>query len=280
MDGGAWTTTGLNAVAGVVASTTGGHLKRFLSSGLVIGPSSLLQPRRPSYRGTAGKSDARFCKHDRRARVNTPGIEATLSFLYFNYPWSFGRKTELFKCLLRKHYQHVPPSKMEAALPVGRLAIGTGEFAIMGLMPEIAKNLNLTEPQVGHAISAYALGVMVGAPLLAILGAKMLRKHLLILLMLLYAAGNLATAFTPTFESLMIFRFISGLPHGAYFGIAAVVASGMAPINKRAGAVARVMIGLTLAMLLGNAMRHRASNGNAEELNSKLRQLRIKAWVY
>jgi DHA1 family inner membrane transport protein len=143
-------------------------------------------------------------------------------------------------------------AKMEAAMAVGCFAIGTGEFAIMGLMPDIASNLHLSEPQVGHAISAYALGVMVGAPLLAILGAKLLRKHLLILLMALYALGNLATAFTPSYETLMAFRFISGLPHGAFFGIAAVVASSMVPANKRAGAVARVMMGLTLAMLLGN----------------------------
>jgi DHA1 family inner membrane transport protein len=143
-------------------------------------------------------------------------------------------------------------AKMEAAMAVGAFAIGTGEFAIMGLMPDIASNLHLSEPQVGHAISAYALGVMVGAPLLAILGARLLRKHLLLLLMALYALGNLATAFTPTFASLIAFRFISGLPHGAYFGIAAVVASSMVPTDKRAGAVARVMLGLTLAMLLGN----------------------------
>lgn len=151
---------------------------------------------------------------------------------------------------------HVLPTraaaKMEAAMAVGSFAIGTGEFAIMGLMPDIARNLQLSEPQVGHAISAYALGVMVGAPVLAILGARLLRKHLLLLLMALYALGNVATAFTPTFGTLVAFRFISGLPHGAYFGIAAVVASSMVPANHRAGAVARVMMGLTLAMLLGN----------------------------
>lgn len=143
-------------------------------------------------------------------------------------------------------------AKMEAAMAVGSFAIGTGEFAIMGLMPDIASNLHLSEPQVGHAISAYALGVMVGAPLLTIVGAKLLRKHMLMLLMVLYTLGNLATAFTPSFGSLVVFRFLSGLPHGAYFGIAAVVASSMVPANQRAGAVARVMMGLTLAMLLGN----------------------------
>ncbi|MFK2911148.1 MFS transporter [Pseudomonas sp. 3HC3] len=143
-------------------------------------------------------------------------------------------------------------AKMEAAMALGSFAIGTGEFAIMGLMPDIAGNLQLSEPQVGHAISAYALGVMVGAPTLAILGAKLLRKHMLLLLMLLYAVGNLATAFAPSFGGLVAFRFISGLPHGAYFGIAAVVASSMVAKDQRAGAVARVMMGLTLAMLLGN----------------------------
>ncbi|WPK03084.1 MFS transporter [Pseudomonas putida] len=143
-------------------------------------------------------------------------------------------------------------AKMEAAMALGSFAIGTGEFAIMGLMPDVASNLQLSEPQVGHAISAYALGVMVGAPTLAILGAKLLRKHMLLLLMLLYAVGNLATAFAPSFGGLVTFRFISGLPHGAYFGIAAVVASSMVAKDQRAGAVARVMMGLTLAMLLGN----------------------------
>ncbi len=143
-------------------------------------------------------------------------------------------------------------AKMEAAMALGSFAIGTGEFSIMGLMPDIAQNLNLSEPQVGHAISAYALGVMVGAPALAILGAKLLRKHLLLLLMALYAIGNLATALAPSYFGLVAFRFISGLPHGAYFGIAAVVASSMVPSHQRAGAVARVMMGLTLAMLLGN----------------------------
>lgn len=143
-------------------------------------------------------------------------------------------------------------AKMEAAMALGSFAIGTGEFAIMGLMPDIASNLQLSEPQVGHAISAYALGVMVGAPTLAILGAKLWRKHMLLLLMALYALGNLATALAPSYSGLVAFRFISGLPHGAYFGIAAVVASSMVPTHQRAGAVARVMMGLTLAMLLGN----------------------------
>ncbi|HDS1733252.1 MFS transporter [Pseudomonas sp. BP8] len=142
--------------------------------------------------------------------------------------------------------------KLQAALAVGSFAIGTGEFTIMGLMPEMAQNLSLTEPEVGHAISSYALGVMVGAPLLSILGSKLLRKHMLLLLMAMYAIGNMATAFAPSYLELVAYRFISGLPHGAFFGIASVVVSNMVPMNQRASAVARVFSGLTLAMLLGN----------------------------
>ncbi|HFT8627789.1 TPA: MFS transporter [Pseudomonas aeruginosa] len=141
---------------------------------------------------------------------------------------------------------------MEVAMAVGSFAIGTGEFSVMGLMPEITKGLHLNEPQVGYSISAYALGVVVGAPTLTILGAKLLRKNMLIFLMSLSAFGNLLTALSPSFTYLVISRFVSGLPHGAYFGISAVVASSMVPFNQRGGAVARVMMGLTLAMLLGN----------------------------
>lgn len=124
----------------------------------------------------------------------------------------------------------------------------------MGLMPEVASNLRITEPEVAHAISAYALGVVVGAPALAILGARVLRKQMLLLLMALYAIGNLATAFAPSYMSLIGFRFLSGLPHGTYFGIAAVVASSMVSVDQRAAAVARVITGFTLAMLLGNPL--------------------------
>lgn len=102
--------------------------------------------------------------------------------------------------------------KMEAAMSLGSFAISTGEFAIMGLMPEVVSNLHLSEPQVGHAISAYALGVMVGAPALAILGARLLRKHMLIVLMALYAIGNLATAFAPSYGGLVAFRLIRDSP--------------------------------------------------------------------
>ncbi|WP_245391891.1 MFS transporter [Salinicola aestuarinus] len=143
---------------------------------------------------------------------------------------------------------------IELALAVGGFAIGTGEFAIMGLMPDVARGLGVGETQVGHLISAYALGVVVGAPLIAIFGSYLYRRQLLLLLMIFFAVGNFASAIAPEYYSLMAFRFISGLPHGAYFGVAALVAASMVPPHKRAKAVSRVMLGITTAMLVGNPL--------------------------
>lgn len=140
------------------------------------------------------------------------------------------------------------------ALTLGGFAIGTSEFAGMGLMPNMVIALGVTEPQVGHLISAYALGVVVGAPLLAILGAGWQRKTLLLALMGFYALGNLASAMGPTYESLLVFRFIAGLPHGAYFGVAALTAVAISPPDKRGRAISLVMLGLTLAILIGNPL--------------------------
>tara|TARA_R100000687_G_scaffold19799_2_gene16506 strand:- start:3155 stop:4378 length:1224 start_codon:yes stop_codon:yes gene_type:complete len=140
------------------------------------------------------------------------------------------------------------------SLAMGGFGIGTGEFAIMGLMPGVAADLGVTEPQVGHLISAYALGVVVGAPILAIGGARLYRRHLLILLMSFYALGNIASALAPGYGSLLVFRFIAGLPHGAYFGVAALVAASLVPFNKRAKVVSLVMMGLTFALLIGNPL--------------------------
>jgi DHA1 family inner membrane transport protein len=137
------------------------------------------------------------------------------------------------------------------ALGVGGFAIGTGEFVIMGLLPEVARGVEVTIPQAGHAISAYALGVVVGAPLLAVLAANWPRRALLIALMALFAAGNAASAFAPGYVPLLLLRFIAGLPHGTYFGVAALVAASLAPPNRRASAVALVMSGLTSATLVG-----------------------------
>ena len=140
------------------------------------------------------------------------------------------------------------------ALTLGGFAIGTGEFASMGLMPNMVASLGVTEPQVGHLISAYALGVLVGAPLLAILGAGWKRKTLLLSLMGFYALGNLASALGPGYHDLLLFRFIAGLPHGAYFGVAALTAVAISPPHRRGRAVSIVMLGLTLAILIGNPL--------------------------
>ena len=138
-----------------------------------------------------------------------------------------------------------------AALGVGGFAIGTGEFVIMGLLPEVARDLLFTIPQAGHVISAYALGVVVGAPLLAVLASHWPRRALLVALMALFAVGNLASALAPGYLSLNLLRFAAGLPHGTYFGVAALVAASLAPPHRRASAVGLVMLGLTSATLVG-----------------------------
>ena len=134
---------------------------------------------------------------------------------------------------------------------VGSFAIGTGEFVIMGLLPEVALDLGVSIPQAGHVISAYALGVVLGAPLLAVLAAGWPRRRLLIALMLVFAGGNFASAVAPGYLSLNLLRFMAGLPHGTYFGVAALVAASMAAPGRRAQAVGQVMLGLTLATLIG-----------------------------
>lgn len=140
------------------------------------------------------------------------------------------------------------------ALAMGGFAIGTSEFVVMGLISDIARGFGVSEPQVGHVVSAYALGVVVGAPLLAILGAKLSRRRLLLALMGFYAVGNLASALAPGYHSLMLARFVAGLPHGAYFGIAALVAAGVSAPEQRGTAVGRVMLGLAISLLLGNPL--------------------------
>ncbi|EJC78558.1 arabinose efflux permease family protein [Rhizobium leguminosarum bv. trifolii WSM2297] len=143
---------------------------------------------------------------------------------------------------------------VQLALACGGFGIGTGEFAIMGLLPNVADTFSVTTPQAGYVISAYALGVVIGAPVIAVLAAKMARRTLLLTLMLIFAAGNIFSAMAPTFETFTLLRFVSGLPHGAYFGVAALVAASMVPVQRRARAVGRVMLGLTVATLLGTPL--------------------------
>ncbi|RYF22375.1 MAG: MFS transporter [Comamonadaceae bacterium] len=137
------------------------------------------------------------------------------------------------------------------ALGVGGFSIGTGEFVIMGLLPEVAQDMGVTIPQAGHVISAYALGVVIGAPVLAVLAASWGRRALLMALMAVYALGNFASAMAPGYGALNVLRFVSGLPHGTYFGVAALVAAALAPPGQRARAVGLVMLGLTTATLAG-----------------------------
>jgi DHA1 family inner membrane transport protein len=137
------------------------------------------------------------------------------------------------------------------ALAVGGFSIGTGEFVIMGLLPDVARDLGINIPTAGHLISAYALGVVIGAPVLAVLGARWPWRRLLIALMAAYAVGNFLTAIAPSYGTVWVTRFLAGFPHGTYFGVAALVAARLVAPHRRAQAVAYVMLGLTVATLLG-----------------------------
>ena len=143
------------------------------------------------------------------------------------------------------------PGLVHLALAVGGFAIGTTEFAAMSLEPDLARGLGIDAPTVGHIISAYALGVVVGAPTIAVLSARMARRSLLIGLMALFAIGNTLSALAPSYGWMLAFRFLAGLPHGAYFGIASLVAASLVPTAQRTQAVGRVMLGLTVATIVG-----------------------------
>jgi DHA1 family inner membrane transport protein len=143
------------------------------------------------------------------------------------------------------------PALVQLALAVGGFAIGTTEFATMSLVPDMARDLQISEPVAGHVISAYALGVVVGAPLFAVLSARMAQRSVLILLMTLFALANGLSAIAPNYHAMMLFRFCSGLPHGAYFGIAMLLAASLVPVNRRSAAVGRVILGLTVATIVG-----------------------------
>jgi DHA1 family inner membrane transport protein len=137
------------------------------------------------------------------------------------------------------------------ALAMGGFAIGTAEFVTMGLLPQIASGVGVSIPAGGHVISAYALGVVVGAPILAFLGARLPRRALLVALMLAFAVGNAASALATSYGALMIARFAAGLPHGAYFGVASLLAASMASPARKGRAVAAIMLGLSVANVVG-----------------------------
>ncbi|RZM32078.1 MAG: MFS transporter [Sphingomonas sp.] len=154
---------------------------------------------------------------------------------------------------LRKRYPMKPVDTRMAllALAVGGFAIGTTEFAAMSLLPQFARGLGIDEPTAGHVISAYALGVVVGAPTIAVLAAKIERRVLLIGLMTFLGIANGLSALAPTYHLMLLARFLSGLPHGAYFGVGSLVAASMVPREKRSRAVSRMMLGLTIATIAG-----------------------------
>lgn len=137
------------------------------------------------------------------------------------------------------------------ALAMGGFAIGTTEFAAMSLLPYFSVGLSIDEPTAGHVISAYALGVVVGAPILAVFFARMSRRTLAVGLMAVFAIANVLSALSPSYYWMLLFRFMSGLPHGAYFGVAALMAASLVPMNRRAWAVGRVMLGLSIATVIG-----------------------------
>lgn len=137
------------------------------------------------------------------------------------------------------------------ALAIGGFGIGMTEFVIMGILPEVATDLGISIPKAGHFISAYALGVVVGAPILTGMAGKWPGHKILMLLMIWFTVFNTLSAFAYSYETLMISRFLSGLPHGAFFGIGAVVAGKLAKPGKSAQAIAIMFTGLTLANVIG-----------------------------
>jgi len=136
-------------------------------------------------------------------------------------------------------------------LTLGGLGIGITEFVMMGLLPDIAKDLHISIPQAGHLISAYALGVVIGAPLLIVIAGSYPPKKILIVLMMMFTGFNALSAFAPDYTTMFIARLLAGLPHGAFFGVGSVVASRLADKGKEAQSVSLMFAGLTVANILG-----------------------------
>jgi MFS transporter, DHA1 family, inner membrane transport protein len=137
------------------------------------------------------------------------------------------------------------------ALALGGFTIGTTEFATMGLLPQISRDLAVSIPVAGHVITAYALGVVVGAPLLTAVAARVDRRVLLLGLMLAYTVGNSLSSLAGSIEWLVLARFLAGLPHGAFFGVGAVMGTAVVGSARRGQAVAMMMAGLTVANVVG-----------------------------
>ncbi len=147
---------------------------------------------------------------------------------------------------------------LERSLPVALLAlaiaafgIGTTEFVMMGLLPEVARDMHVSIPDAGGYVSLYALGVVVGAPLLTAAGMRMRRKTMLLSMLALFVVGNALCSLAPTHGALLGARFVAGLPHGAFFGVGAVVAASLVDRDKRGQAIAMMFLGLTVANIVG-----------------------------
>ncbi|XQA59867.1 MFS transporter [Xanthomonas sacchari] len=137
------------------------------------------------------------------------------------------------------------------ALTAGAFGIGTTEFVIMGLLLQVAADLRVSVPAAGLLISGYALGVFLGAPLLTVASRRWPRKRVLLALMLVFTAGNLACALAPSYAALMVARVVTSLAHGTFFGVGAVVATTLVPPQRKASAISTMFTGLTVATLLG-----------------------------
>ncbi|MEU6237709.1 MFS transporter [Kitasatospora sp. NPDC047058] len=137
------------------------------------------------------------------------------------------------------------------ALAIGAFGIGTTEFVIMGLLPEIAGDYGVSIPTAGLLVTGYAVGVVLGAPLMTVLGTRISRKTMLMLLMGLFTVGNVLSALAPTFGVMLAGRIVASLAHGAFFGIGSVVAAELVAPDKKAGAIATMFTGLTVANIVG-----------------------------
>lgn len=144
---------------------------------------------------------------------------------------------------------HLPLALL--ALALGGFAIGTTEFVTMGLLPDIAAAIGEDIPTTGHLITAYAFGVVVGAPLIVAFGARLPKRALLLGLLAALALGNALTAVADGYLPVLLARFVAGLPHGAYFGVASLVAATLVPAGQKGRAIAAVMMGLSAATVAG-----------------------------
>jgi DHA1 family inner membrane transport protein len=137
------------------------------------------------------------------------------------------------------------------ALTMCAFCIGTAEFVVMGLLPDIARDLSVSIPLAGQVVTAYALGVVVGAPILAALTTGLPRKRVLLMMVGIFIAGNFLSAIAPSYVLLLAARVLAAFAHGTLFGVGAVVAAGMVPADRQARAIGLMFLGLTLANILG-----------------------------